>query len=232
MVTEILYRSDMSVNLVESWGSDEMVARAARVSTNSDLLDQGKIKGLIGYLIRNMHMSPFAHVGATFRVESPLFVRDQMVRHKFLDPNIQSLRFSEASPEFYLPAPDRPLYNAGSGAHPKLVNSHPDDRPLETFVREEFTHSAEEAWRSYTNMLEYGVAEEVARGVLPTNLYTSAYWTSNLWGWMNFIEKRIESESNKPQAEIQNVALQISKILEDLFPVTMGAWGNLQEEDK
>src|SRR5690625_453309 len=105
MVTEILYRSDMSVNLVESWGSDEMVARAARVSTNSDLLDQGKIKGLIGYLIRNRHMSPFAHVGATFRVESPLFVRDQMVRHKFLDPNIQSLRFSEASPEFYLPAP-------------------------------------------------------------------------------------------------------------------------------
>lgn len=230
-MTEIVYRSDMKVELVESWGSDEMVARAARVSTNSDLLDQGKIRGLIGYLIRNGHMSPLAHVGATFRLESPLFVRDQMVRHKFLDPNIRSFRFGEASPEFYLPGPERPLYNAGSGAHPNLVH-HPTGAPLHKYVEEEFKHHAKESWVSYTNLLGLGVAEEVARGVLPTNLYTSAYWTSNLWGWMNFIEKRIESESNKPQAEIQNVALQISKILEDLFPVTMGAWGNLQEEDK
>lgn len=231
-MTEIVYRSDMKVELVESWGSDEMVARAARVSTNSDLLDQGKIKGLIGYLIRNEHMSPFAHVGVTIRLESPLFVRDQIVRHKFIDLNVRSFRFGKADPEFYVPAVDRPLFNAGSGAHPNLVEHHPDDRPLHGVAREESQHVAREAWRSYQAMLEYGVAEEVARGVLPVNTYTSLYATANLWGWMNFIEKRVESESNKPQAEIQNVALQISKILEDLFPVTMGAWGNLQEEDK
>lgn len=225
-MSEISYRSDMGVELVQFWGTDELVARAARVSTNRDLLEQGKIEGLIGYLIRNGHMSPLAHVGATFRVEAPLFVRDQMVRHKFLDPNIQSLRFSEAKPEFYTPGLLRPLFNAGSGAHPDLRLNHPDGRPLHRVVRDEVEISSKQAWISYRNMIEFGVAEEVARGVLPTNLYTSAYWTSNLWGWMNFLEKRIESEDNRPQYEVEVVAKAVLEELERLFPVTMGAWGN------
>lgn len=226
-MTEIIYRSDMSVDLVESWGDDEMIARAARVSTNSDLLDQGKIKGLIGYLIRNSHTSPLEHVGATFRLELPLFVRDQIVRHRTFSYNIRSFRFGEASPEFYLPASHRPLYNAGSGAHPKLVSVHPDERPLHDITVEEFRHIAEATWRTYTHLLEYGVAEEVARGVLPTNLYTSMYMTSNLWAWLQFLDKRIESEKNKPQFEIEVVAKAVLEELERLFPVTMGAWKNV-----
>lgn len=226
-MTEIIFRSDMKVDLVQHWGSDEMVARAARVSTNRDLLEQGKVEGLVGYLIRNGHFSPLAHAGATFRVEAPLFVRDQMVRHKFLDPNIQSLRFSEAKPEFYVPDSVRPLYNAGSGAHPDLRLNHPDGRPLLRVAVEETKTAIKEAWASYQNMVDFGVAGEVARGVLPTNLYTSAYWTSNLWGWLNFGESRVESEQNKPQAEIEVVANAILGELERLFPVTMGAWKNV-----
>lgn len=225
-MTEIIYRSDMGVELVESWGSDESVARAARVSTNSDLLDQGKIKGLIGYLIRNGHTSPLEHVGATFRLEVPLFVRDQIVRHRTFSYNIRSFRFGEASPEFYLPAPERPLYNAGSGAHPDLRLNHPDGRPLHRAVRDEVEISSKQAWISYRNMVEFGVAEEVARGVLPTNLYTSMYMTGNLWNWIQFLEKRIESEKNKPQYEIEVVAKAVLEELERLFPVTMGAWEN------
>src|SRR5690625_6825411 len=76
------FRSDMKVELVDSWGSDEMIARAARVSTNKDSVTQGKIDGLIRYLMRYRHTSPFEHVGATFRLEVPLFVRDQIVRHR------------------------------------------------------------------------------------------------------------------------------------------------------
>lgn len=223
-MTEITFRSQMDVELVESWGTDEMIARAARVSTNSDLLDQGKIKGLIGYLVRNGHTSPLEHVGATFRLEVPLFVRDQIVRHRTFSYNIRSFRFGEASPEFYLPAPDRPLYNAGSGAHPKLVSVHPDERPLHDITVEEFRHIAEATWRTYTHLLEYGVAEEVARGVLPTNLYTSMYMTGNLWAWMQFLDKRIESEKNKPQFEIELVAHIILQFLWDEFPVTMEEW--------
>lgn len=223
-MTEITFRSQMGVELVDSWGSDEMIARAARVSTNSDLLDQGKIKGLIGYLVRNGHTSPLEHVGATFRLEVPLFVRDQIVRHRTFSYNIRSFRFGEASPEFYIPDLDRPLYNAGSGAHPNLVD-HPDPKvPLHTYVDEEFQHNAKESWRSYVNLLELGVAEEVARGVLPTNLYTSMYMTGSLWNWIGFFEKRIESEKNKPQFEIELVAHTILRELWDEFPVTMEEW--------
>ena len=218
------FRSEMQADLVESWGTDEMIARAARVSTNSDTVTQEKIKGLIGYLIRNSHTSPLEHVGATFRLEVPLFVRDQIVRHRTFSYNIRSFRFGEASPEFYLPAPDRPLYNAGSGAHPNLVE-HPDPKvPLHTYVDEEFRHNSKESWRSYVNLLELGVAEEVARGVLPTNLYTTMYMSGNLWAWMQFLDKRIESEKNKPQWEIESAALLIQETLFEKFPVAMSAW--------
>src|SRR5699024_2732272 len=218
------FRSEMQADLVESWGTDEMIARAARVSTNSDTVTQEKIKGLIGYLIRNSHTSPLEHVGATFRLGVPLFVRDQIVRHRTFSYNIRSFRFGEASPEFYLPAPERPLYNAGSGAHPDLVADHPDGRPLHDITAEEFQHNARSAWMSYTNLLEYGVAEEVARGVLPTNLYTSMYMSGNLWNWLQFLEKRIESEKNKPQWEIESAALLIQETLFAKFPVAMSAW--------
>ena len=220
------FRSEMQADLVESWGTDEMIARAARVSTNSDTVTQEKIKGLIGYLIRNSHTSPLEHVGATFRLEVPLFVRDQIVRHRTFSYNIRSFRFGEASPEFYPPAPDRPLYNAGSGAHPNLVE-HPDPKvPLHTYVDEEFRHNSKESWRSYVNLLELGVAEEVARGVLPTNLYTTMYMSGNLWAWMQFLDKRIESEKNKPQWEIESVALLIQETLFEKFPVAVSAWGD------
>ena len=219
------FRSEMQADLVESWGTDEMIARAARVSTNSDLLDQGKIKGLIRYLWNHRHTSPFEHSGATFRLEVPLFVRDQIVRHRVFSYNIRSFRFGEASPEFYFPSGDRPLYNSGSGAHPNLVEDHPEGLPLLKVVEEEFRHSAKEAWKSYTNMLEYGVAEEVARGVLPTNLYTSMYMTGNLFAWLQFLEKRIESEDNRPQYEVEVVAKAVLAELERLFPVTLEAWG-------
>ena len=218
------FRSEMQADLVESWGTDEMIARAARVSTNSDTVTQEKINGLIGYLIRNSHTSPLEHVGATFRLEVPLFVRDQIVRHRTFSYNIRSFRFGEASPEFYLPSFYRPLYNAGSGAHPNLVE-HPDPKvPLHTYVDEEFRHNSKESWRSYVNLLELGVAEEVARGVLPTNLYTTMYMSGNLWAWMQFLDKRIESEKNKPQWEIESVAKKILEELERLFPVTLEAW--------
>src|SRR5690625_2548648 len=221
------FRSKMQADLVESWGTIDMIAHASRVSINSDTVTQEKIKGLMGYLIRNSHTSPLEHVGATFRLEVPLFVRDQVVRHRTFSYNIRSFRFGEASPEFYLPGPDRPLYNAGSGAHPNLVE-HPDPKvPLHTYVDEEFRHNAKESWRSYVNRLELGVAEEVARGVLPTNLYTTVYMSGHLWAWMQFLDKRIESAKNKSPKEYQEVATSVLEQLVRLFPVTMGAWKNV-----
>jgi len=218
------FRSDMKVELVDSWGSDEMIARAARVSTNKDSVTQGKIDGLIRYLMRYRHTSPFEHVGATFRLEVPLFVRDQIVRHRTFSYNIRSFRFGEADPEFYVPDEFRHLYNAGSGAHPHLVADHPDGRPLYSTTKEEFMHVARFTWNSYVLMLEFGIAEEVARGVLPTNLYTSMYMTGNVWNWLQFFDKRVSSEGNKPQYEVELVALKALNSLRGQFPVSVKEW--------
>lgn len=221
MTNGINYRSEMGAELVQSWGSDEMIARAARVSTGSDLIDNPKIKGLIKYLYRSGHSSPFEHCGATFRLEVPLFVRDQIVRHRTFSYNIKSFRFGEAEPEFYLPGSTRPLKNEGSGAHPNL---QPGTSSMWFETVNAHRAVATETWKAYRYLLKSGIAEEVARNVLPTGLYTSMYMTGDLWNWFGFLNKRIESENNKPQWEVEQVALGISRTLAELFPVAFEAY--------
>lgn len=229
MATDIKFRSDIKVELIQHMGSDEMIARAARVSTGQDLIDGLKIKGLIRYLYNNRHTSPFEHTAVTFRVEAPMFVRDQWVRHRTQSYNIKSLRFSEASPEFYLVSAQRPLLNEGSGAHPRLVHSYDDDH--HRVVNRNLQDSYWDAWQSYKFLVEEeGVAEELARVVLPTALYSPFYATTDLWNWLGFLDKRIESEHNKPQWEIEQAALQIQELLTGLFPVTMEMYR--QEKEK
>lgn len=226
-MSEINYRSDIKVELIQTWGDDSMVARAARVSTGNDTPDQEKIKGLIGYLLRNSHTSPFEHSGATFRVEAPIFVARQWMRHRTQSYNERSLRFSEATPEFYVPGTDRPLVNKGSGAHPDIVAGTNEQYMASVIAHQDV---AEIAWFRYQEMVAAGVAEEVARGVLPTSLYTYFYATADLWNWLNFIDKRTESERNKPQWEIEVAALAIRDLLTEQFPVTMAAWEATREE--
>lgn len=213
------FRNDIKVELIQSYGSDETVAKAARVSTGNDQLENQKIEGLIRYLLKSGHSSPVEHCGATFRIEAPMFVRDQWVRHRTMSYNIKSLRFSEAEPEFYVPPQERPLHNAGSGAHPDLV--HIDGSSMYqqslTYLKSSYTS----AWEYYKLLLDDGVAEEIARAVLPSGIYTSFYVTANLWNWIKFLEKRIPSENNKPQWEIVQAADQVKAELTDLFPVVM-----------
>lgn len=212
------FRSDIKVELIQSYGSDEMVAKAARVSTGADQIEGKSIEGLIKYLLRFGHSSPVEHCGATFRIEAPMFVRDQWVRHRTMSYNCKSLRFSEAEPEFYVPPINRPLHNAGNGAHPDLV---PLDDMAAAYSRKELEESYTYCWDSYYSLVDMGVAEEIARAVLPSGLYTSFYATANLWNWIKFLEKRRPSESNKPQWEIVDAADQITLYLKELFPVVM-----------
>ena len=216
--------TQMKAELIDHMGTDESIVRAARVSTGSDLeaASPQKQKGLIGYLLRNRHTSPFEHVTVTFRVEAPMFVRDQWVRHRTMSYNVKSLRFAEAEPEFYIAPKERPLVNAGSGAHPALVQA--DD----THTYQDYLNTTKDAyaaaWGSYKALLDRGVAEELARAVLPSGLFTSFYVTANLWNWLQFLSKRVESKNNKPQWEIEFLALQIKETLTELFPYTMEAW--------
>lgn len=218
-MTEITFKSDMGVELIDSMGSDETVARAARVSTGRDQLEQGKIEGLIGYLMRAGHSSTFEHCSLTVRVHVPISTHRQAMTHRTLSKNSESGRYKELEPTFYLPDGDRPLANAGSGAHPDLVKLEFD---FGEFVRRREAHY-NACWEQYQWELSQGVATEVARDVLPVATYTSAYMTGNLLAWFNFLRLRA-GYTGHPQHEIQEVAKKVEAVIADLFPITYAAW--------
>lgn len=220
-MTEITFKSDMDVELVDSMGTDETVARAARVSTGKDQLEQGKIEGLIGYLMREGHTSCFEHCVVTIRVHVPIFVHRQLMTHRTLSKNSESGRYKELEPVFYVPSEDRPLVNAGSGAHPDLQPS--PSNGLSYISRTVHMISAEESWDAYSKLMGQGVATEVARNVLPVSIYTSAYLTGNLLGWFNFLRLR-NGTNGHPQWEIVEVANKVEEYISELYPITYAAW--------
>lgn len=220
-MTEITFKSTMDVTLIDSMGTDETVARAARVSTGRDQLEQGKIEGLINYLVREGHTSTLEHCVLTFRVEAPFFVRDQMVRHRTISYNIESARYKAFDPVFYVPEFERPLHNLGNGAHPKFEpnDNHIDHRLLVGCLKVSY----KEAWAQYEKLVNVGIATEVARNVLPVATYTSFYATANLNNWFKFLTLR-NGEKGAPQHEVVTVAKKIEKVIADRFPITYEAW--------
>jgi len=211
----------MKVDLIQSMGSDETVARSARVSTGKDLLDQGKIEGLINYLVREGHLSTLEHCVLTFRFEVPIFVHRQIMTHRTLSKNSESGRYTELLPHFYVPDENRPLVNRGTSSSPDLV--HSDDNSLYESVEYRHEYSSWVGWSLYSELLEEGVAKEVARNVLPLNTYTSMWATANLLGWFNFLSLR-SGYLGHPQYEVQEVAKGVEAHIKDLYPLTYEAW--------
>lgn len=220
-MTEIAIRSDMGVELIQTWGDDALVAKAARVSTGRDQIENSKISGLINYLVSEGHHSTLEHCGLTFRFEAPLFVLGQFVRHRHISPNVQSGRYAKFEPVFYLPSPERPLVNAGTSARPELVPSGSAEVVTNSRFRQ--IQSAEDAYFYYQQLLEMGVANEVARNVLPQSTYTSWYASANLRAWLHFLGLRNGSFGH-PQYEIADLAEQVEEHFEEHFPLVYAAW--------
>lgn len=213
----INFKTYSEVELIQYMGDDETVARAARVSTGKDLIEQGKIDGLVPHLGRSGHTSCFEHNVATFRLEVPLFVRDQIVRHRTGSYNILSLRYTEAEPSFYIPPLDRPLVNAGTSARPKLVPGT-DEQVRVTQLAHRI--ACQTAWDNYQDMIKAGVANEVARNVLPASTFTAMWMTMDLNNWAQFLKKR-NGDDGHPQGEIQKVAEEIQYALTNIWPIAM-----------
>lgn len=220
-MTEITFKSDMDVEYVNHMGSDETIARAARVSTGRDQLEQVKIEKLIGYLVGQGHTSTLEHCTLTVRAHVPIFVHRQLMTHRTLSKNSESGRYKELEPVFYVPGEERPLVNAGSGAHPKLVQ--PKGQLMGAAVRTRMRRNAQQTWDDYQGLLECGAATEVARNVLPVSIYTSAYLTGNLLAWFNFLRLRDGSHGH-PQYEIQEVAERVASLIQEHYPIAYAAW--------
>lgn len=215
----------MTVELIQSMGGDDSVVRSARVSTTSGTTNHFDLgereKGLINYLMRDRHGTPFEHNAFTFYVEAPIFVFREFMRHRIASYNEESGRYKELSPVFYVPGPERKLIQEGKpGAYTFVTGTQEQyDAVVEATV-----DSCELAYSEYRWMLEKGIAREVARAVLPVNIYSSMYVTMNARALMNFLSLRTTREGTHfpsfPQREIEMVAEQMECFFAEKMPVT------------
>jgi thymidylate synthase (FAD) len=222
---EILWKSESSVETISSNLSDSMVVKAARVSTKgSDSRGEESDRGLIEYLLKNKHWSPFDHGSMTFLVHCPVFVSREFLRHRSWTFNETSGRYKELDPVFYLPTEHRPLQQEGKPGHYKFVEGTPEQQEL---VKEKLIVPVFESYMAYLDMLEAGVAREVARMVLPVSIFTSFYATATARSIMHFLELRDDPAA---QYEIQQVAKQIGALFEAEMPVTAVAYREVKNK--
>ncbi len=228
---EINFRDDVTVELVKASASDSDVIWAARVSTAGENslddvnADPSRSEGLINYLARERHGSPFEHTSMTFFISAPIFVFREFMRHRIASYNEESGRYRELRPNFYIPSKERKLVQIGKAGSYSFIDG--TDEQYEITVNA-IKESCTLAYENYKKMLDAGVAREVARAVLPVGLYSSMYVTMNARALMNFLSLRTSREGSHfpsyPQREIEMVAEKMEHHFATLMPLTHGAF--------
>ena len=230
---EVRFRSDVTVELVKHAASDADVLWAARVSTKGEQsladveADPERSGGLINFLMRDRHGTPFEHSSMTFYVRAPIFVFREFMRHRTFSYNEESGRYRRLEPEFYVPGPARKLVQEGKPGAYVFTDGTPAQHKL---VDETVRQSCRTAYAAYLEMLGAGVAREVARTVLPVGIYSSMYATCNARSLMHFLSLRTADERASvvsfPQREIEMVAEQMEALWAKLMPLTHDAFND------
>ncbi|MFJ9697755.1 FAD-dependent thymidylate synthase [Kitasatospora sp. NPDC101183] len=226
------FRSDVTVELVRSAAADSDVIWAARVSTAGEQsleavrADPEKSKGLINFLMRDRHGTPFEHNSMTFFISAPIFVFREFHRHRSgWSYNEESGRYRELEPVFYVPAEDRKLVQQGRPGKYEFHEGTPEQHRTTTEAMEA---AYVESYARYQEMLAAGVAREVARAVLPVGLFSSMYATCNARSLMHFLSLRTKRENSAvpsfPQREIEMVAERMEEQWARLMPLTHAAF--------
>ena len=226
------YRHDVTVELVRESAQDADVLFAARVSTAGEQSldelqkDPARSKGLINYLMRDRHGTPFEHNSMTFLVSAPIFVFREFQRHRVgFSYNEESGRYRELQPVFYVPGPERRLVQKGRPGKYEFFEGTPEQQESVTAAMEE---SYRQSYEAYQSMLADGVAREVARAVLPVGLFSSMYATCNARSLMHFLSLRTKDDRAKvpsfPQREIEMVAEKMEREWAALMPLTHAAF--------
>ena len=233
-MTDIQFSSEMTVKLVRSMASDDMVIQAAQVSAKGENNPQTVPERLIQALMSGRHGSPFEHTAFTFFVEAPLFVFREWQRHRMSSFNEMSGRYTTLPGKFYIPGDDRNVVNSGTKMKPDFtlvdwdIDANREDTLRRDNVRESLITLASGAWIHYQNLLRQGVANEVARMVLPLNIYSQMYWTVNARSLMNFLSLRVVSDDSLvrsyPQFEIDQAAQKVEAIFAEAMPATYAAF--------
>jgi thymidylate synthase (FAD) len=230
-MSEIIFRDDVTVELVKSSASDADVIWAARVSTAGEQSieslndDAEKSAGLINYLARERHGSPFEHTSFTFFISAPIFVFREFMRHRIASYNEESGRYRELKPVFYIPNKDRKLIQVGKTGHYTFEDG--TDAQYELMVSE-MKKAYTAAYDAYQKMLYAGIAREVARATLPVATYSSMYVTMNARALMNFLSLRTTAEGSHfpsyPQREIEMVGEKMEAYFAEKMPLVHAAF--------
>jgi thymidylate synthase (FAD) len=207
------------VRLDDVMASDLSVVNGARVSfaRRKEELDDSDA-GLIRFLMRDRHASPFEHSVFRFHIRCPIFVAREWMRHRWSSFNEFSLRYAKASDEFYVPEAEDVRSQVGK---PGAYTFEQVDPGLAEETREALSEVYEHAYTTYSRLVDAGVAREVARSVLPVGAYTEFYWTVNARSLMNFVSLRAAETA---QREIRRYAEAVEHFLELHMPITHAAF--------
>ena len=180
------------VRLVDSMGGDDAIVQAARVSYGQGTSKVSQDRGLIRYLMRHRHTTPFEMVEFKFHCKMPIFVARQWVRHRTANINEYSLRYSEARDEFYYPEPENIQFQSALNKQGRSGEVPPE---LKQKVLDYFHENSERSFTMYQDLNEAGVARELIRSLLPVNIYTEWYWKNDLHNLLHFVGLRSDSHA-------------------------------------
>ena len=207
------------VRLDGCMADDLSVVNGARVSFASRVEEMTeREEGLIRFLMRERHGTPFEHNSFRFHIKCPIFVAREWMRHRVSSFNEWSGRYSQLEPEFYVPAAEDVRTQVGK---PGSYTFDPVSDELAEETREAQRAVYEQAYATYERLLEQGVAKEIARNVLPVAIYTQFYWTVNARSLMNFVSLR---RLGVAQREIRRYAEAVERFFAGAMPVTHAAF--------
>ena len=210
------------IRVIDDMGDDAAIVQAARVSYGAGTKHVSNDEGLIRYLMRHWHSTPFEMCEIKLHVKLPVFVARQWIRHRTANVNEYSARYSILDREFYIPAPEHlaaqsTINNQGRG---EVLTGEEAARVLEMLKSD-----AGRAYDHYQDMLsqegQKGLARELARMNLPANIYTQWYWKVDLHNLFHFLRLRADAHA---QYEIRVYADAICKVVADWVPIAYGAF--------
>lgn len=206
------------VRLVDYLGGDQRIVQAARVSYGSGTKTYRQDRGLIHYLMRNWHTSPFEQVVLTFHTKMPIFVARQWVRHRTARLNEISGRYSVMKDEFYVPEPQHVCTQSDNNKQGR-GGELPEDEAAAVIAAME--QEQRMVYAGYEKMLEQGVARELARSNLPLSLYTEWYWQIDLHNLFHFLRLRMDSHA---QYEIRVYGEALAQCAKAVAPIAYEAF--------
>ena len=211
------------VRLVDYFGGDQRIVQSARVSYGEGTKSVSQDGALLDYLLRHQHTSPFEQVVMTFHVKMPIFVARQWVRHRTGRMNEVSGRYSIMKEEFYVPEADKVSPQSKDNKQGRASEAF--DSETANKIINQLEEGQKSSYENYSELLDAGLAREIARINLPLSLYTEFYWEMDLHNLFHFLKLRLDSHA---QYEIRVYAEVMLEMCKKVAPMATESFINHQ----